>query len=95
MHAVLLNVVRPFRGHVGVREDGRDRTLGLAGAAVDALVRVDVILVLAFIDAVHRTHLDAACVLGADARFSDHIWHIRKPSPALYGKTFRYSSMIV
>src|SRR5690606_40951306 len=43
---VLLDVVGPLRGDVGVREDRGDGALRLAGAAIDALVRVDVVLVL-------------------------------------------------
>src|SRR5688500_2690271 len=73
--AVLLDVAGPLRRHVGVREDRGYRALGLAGAAVDALIRVDVVLVSAFIYAVDRTHLDAACVLRPDAWFADYVRH--------------------
>src|SRR5690606_27894657 len=71
--AVLLDVVRPLGRDIGVREDRSDGALGLAGAAVDALVRMDVVLVLALIDAVDGTDLDAARVLRPDARLGDHI----------------------
>src|SRR5690606_28783488 len=80
--AVLLDVFVPLRRDVGVGEDRRHRTLGLAGAAVDALVRVDVVLILALVDTVHRAHFDAARVLRPDAGLGDHVWHDQGP-PAI------------
>src|SRR5688500_4174581 len=60
-----LRVLRFRRGDFVVGEDGVDRAGGFAGAAVDALVRVDVQhllgaevgFVLLGVDAVHRTHV--------------------------------------
>src|SRR5712691_7372925 len=43
---------------LGVRLDRLDRAFGLADAAIDAFVRVDDEHVFAFVEAVHRTHLD-------------------------------------
>src|SRR3990170_2120258 len=51
---------------------------GLAGAAIDAIVGVDVQLpvdTLLVLDAVHRTHLDAGPVQEVDARLRDYIGH--------------------
>src|SRR5690554_3170698 len=73
--AILLDVVTPLRGHVGIGEDRGHGALGLARAAIDAFVGVDVVLVLALVDAVHRADLDATRVLGADAGLGDHIRH--------------------
>src|SRR4051812_20048971 len=57
-----------------------------ARVAVDALLRVDVELLDAVVvglvrrrvDAVHRAHLDAGVVLGADAGLRDHVGHAPK-----------------
>src|ERR687890_209889 len=53
--------------------DGLDRTLGFAGAAIDALFRVDHEVVAGVVDAVDRANLDTTLVLGADTRLRDHI----------------------
>src|SRR5262249_16140789 len=50
----------------------------LAGAAVDALIRVNVehlVLVAVVVDAVHRANVDAGAVLRADARRGDYVRH--------------------
>ena len=63
---------------VGVdRVDGAHR---LAGAAVDALGRLDVELAVALVDAVDRALLDARHVLDVDARRRDHVGHAGGPS---------------
>ena len=80
---VLRDVVAPFGGHIRVREDRLHRTLGLARPAVDALIRVDEVLVVGLVDAVHGAHLDAARVLCADARLRDYVGH----HSALFGST--------
>jgi hypothetical protein len=49
---------------------------GLADAAVDALVRVDDQHVLADVEAVHRTDLDAVHVLALDAVLGDDVGHL-------------------
>src|SRR5674476_1244427 len=54
--------VGPLPGDVVLVEDGLDRADRLAGAAVDALVRLDVERSLPFVDAVDRALLDAGPV---------------------------------
>src|SRR5690606_20222605 len=81
--AVLIDVVDPLRRHIGVREYRRDRAFRLTGVAVNALVRADVVLVLALVYAVHRAHLDAARVLGPDARLRYHVRHADFVAPGL------------
>src|SRR5207247_11124778 len=60
-----------FRG--GGRRHG---AFGLARAAVDALIRVDVQHVLALINAIHGTHVHAGPVLHVDAGFRDDVGQI-------------------
>src|SRR5947208_2085353 len=61
-------------------EDRRHGAFGLARAAVDALIRVDVQHVLALINAIHGTHVHAGPVLHVDAGFRDDVGH-RTPQP--------------
>src|SRR5262249_34973389 len=60
---VQLDEVLPLIGRLVFREDRLDRADGLASPAVDTLVWMDVEHRLAFIDAIHRTNLDAGLVL--------------------------------
>src|SRR5690606_40439543 len=60
--------------------DSLTGTLGLAGAAVDALVGIDEVHVVCLVDAVHRADLHAAGVLGSDAWLRDHVRHVVLPS---------------
>src|SRR5579885_1066180 len=60
---------------LAVRDDRLDRAFRLAHPAIDAFVGMDDEHVLAFIEAVHRTHLDAVHVLALDATFGDDIGH--------------------
>src|SRR6185437_9683142 len=76
---------------VAVRHDGLGRAFRLANTAVDAFVRVDDQHVLADIEAVDRTHLDAIHVLAADTGFGDHIGHVSVPRAA--GKIARYADV--
>src|SRR3954454_5086708 len=78
----------PLLGQL-VLGEARIHRAGLdASVAVDALLGVDVQLLNAFVvglvrrrvDAVHRAHLDAGVVLGADARLGDHVSHARSIS---------------
>src|SRR5579883_172043 len=58
-------------GDIVLGEDRGHRAGRLAGAAVDALVRIDVqhlVLVAIVVDAVDGAHLDAGLVLGVDTR---------------------------
>src|SRR5664279_4414045 len=80
---VALGVLFPLLGQIVERENRRNRAHRHAGAAINALDRIDVqhlfgrelIAVLLGVDAVHRTGIDAGCVFGVDARFRDHISH--------------------
>ena len=72
-----------FSGRLVEGEDRLDGTRRDAGAAVDALVRMDeelfdgreLGLVFARMDAVHRAHVHARGVLGSDAGFCDDVGH--------------------
>src|SRR5690606_2108536 len=72
---VLLDVRLPLAGNVDLREDRVDRAGRHAGPAVDALLGVDVELVLGLVDALDGTDVDARGVLGADARLGDDVSH--------------------
>src|SRR5262245_56048715 len=72
---VLRRVVLPLLGHIVFREDRLDRALGHAGAAIDALVRVDVENVIALVEAVHRADVHAGVILRPEARLADHERH--------------------
>ena len=74
---VRLVVVLPLLGHVVLVEDRLDRADRLAGAAVDALVGVDVEHPLALVDAVDGALLDARLVQHVDARLGDDVGHRR------------------
>src|SRR5664279_230385 len=67
--------VSPLPGDVVLVEDGLDRADRLAGAAVDALVRLDVERSLPFVDAVDRALFDAGPVQHVDARLGDDVGH--------------------
>src|SRR5919202_1229880 len=58
---------------VGV--DGLNRALGLTGSAVDALFGVNQVMILRFVDAVHRAYIYAGRILLTDARLSYHVGH--------------------
>src|SRR5208283_340601 len=85
---VALGVFFPLLRQVVERENGRNRAHRHAGAAINALHRIDVkhlfrgefIAVLLGMDAVHRTGIDAGRVLGADTWFRDYISHKTKVS---------------
>src|SRR5436309_4280100 len=72
-------------------EDRRDRTHRNASAAIDAFDGIDVKqllgrvgrLVFFRMNAIHRARIHTCCVLGADARFSNHIGHIGVYSPGM------------
>src|SRR6476661_5578385 len=92
------------RGHgrrdILLREDGGDGTLRLASATIDALVGVDVQLVLALVDAVHGAHVHTGAVLDSDAGLDDHVRHSGDssgvsdwPSCARPGTSSRYTKV--
>src|SRR5215213_2167509 len=72
---VRLVVVLPLLRGVVLVEDRLDGADRLAGAAVHALVGVDVEHPLAFVDAVDRALVDARPVLQVDARLGDDVGH--------------------
>jgi hypothetical protein len=72
---VHLGEVRPFGGDVVGREDGIDGTCREASVAVNALFRVDVELLLTFVDAVDRTLVDTCTVFDSDTWLSDDVSH--------------------
>ena len=68
---------KPFlKARLGIRLDGFRRAFGLTDAAVDALVGVDDEHVLAFIEAVDGTNLDAVHVLALNAVVRDDVGHM-------------------
>src|SRR6478672_3782412 len=74
--AIYLDVFLEVGGYVLFRKDRGDRTLRLAGTAVDALVRMDVELFRSLVNAVHRTNIDAGAVLRILAGFSYYVGHV-------------------
>jgi len=80
--AVDLDEFLEIRRHVLFRKNRGDRALGLARAAIDALVGMDVELVGSFIDAVYRTHVNAGAVLRILAGFSYDVGHVVPDSAA-------------
>jgi hypothetical protein len=69
--------------HLVERKNGFDRAGRHAGAAINALVGVDVELLLGLevrlvfprVDAVHRAHVDARRILRSNARFRNDVSH--------------------
>src|SRR3954468_15000073 len=70
-----LDVLLEMTRHIFLGEDRRHRTLGLARAAVDALVGMNEQLLLTFVDAIDGTDVDARAVLRIDAGFGDDVGH--------------------
>src|SRR5262245_47236916 len=71
----------PLGGDVVLVEDRLDGADRLAGATVDALVRVDVEHPFALVDAIDRAFLNARLVLHVDARLGDHVRHVLSQPP--------------
>jgi hypothetical protein len=74
--AIDLDVLLQVRGHVFFRKNRGDRTFRLTGTAIDALVRMDVELVRALVNAVDRTHIDAGAILCILAGFRYDVGHV-------------------
>jgi len=70
----------PLVGEGILGEDRLDRALGLAGAAVDALLGVDDEDALELVDAVDRADVDAGLVLNVDAGLGDDVGQPRTPA---------------
>ena len=66
----------PLVGQRVLGEDRLDRALGLAGAAVDALLRIDHEHPAELVDAVDRADIDAGLVLNVDAGLGDDVRHL-------------------
>ena len=62
-------------GHVFFRIDRIDWAFWLTQGAVDAFVRIDHQEIRAFVEAVHRAHLDTVGVFALDAVFGDDKGH--------------------
>src|SRR5690242_1458204 len=85
----LLGNHRTLRGHLGIEldegllvlgdvvlvEDGLNRTLGNAGFAVDAFIRMDVEHLLPFVEALDRANDHAIGVFAAEASLDDNMSH--------------------
>ena len=65
----------PFLGQRVLREDRLDRAFGLAGTAVDALLRIDHEHAAGLVDAVHGADVDTGLVLDIDAGLGDDVRH--------------------
>ena len=76
MRAVLGDEADQVGGHVFLWEDRADGAGGDACAAVNALVWVDVELIVAFVDAFDWANLDAGAVFGSDAGLGDNECHV-------------------
>src|SRR4051812_19110741 len=72
---VLLDVLVPLLRDGILGEDRLDRAFGLAGTAVDALLRIDEELIRALVDAVHGAHVDAGPIFGVEAGLCDYVSH--------------------
>ena len=60
---------------LGVGYDGFSRALRHAHAAIDAFIRMDDEHIIAFVEAIHRTHFDAIHVFAFDAIIGDDKSH--------------------
>jgi hypothetical protein len=75
---VFIDVLPPVTRNVGIDEDRGDRALGLAQAAVDALIRVDNHLVVHLINTVHRADVHTRLIFHSDTRFSNYVWQLSR-----------------
>jgi hypothetical protein len=81
MIGVDLNVMLPLLGDVLVAVNSLDRTGRLAGAAINAFIRMDIkllggleiSLILTRVDAIHGTDVNTCRVLRADAGFANNV----------------------
>ena len=74
---VELGVILPLFRHRILREDRAHRADRLAGAAVDALIWMDEVLIVRVrrVDAVNRADSDSGLVFHADTGFGNYIGH--------------------
>jgi hypothetical protein len=80
--AIDLDVFLQIRRHVLFGKDRRHRAFGLACAAIDAFVGMDVELIRPFVNAVYRTHVYTGAVLRILAGFSYDVRHFVPDSAA-------------
>jgi hypothetical protein len=73
--AICRSVLFPLRGHIIFIEDGLDGADRLAGAAINALVWLDVEHALALINAINRTLFDARLVFHINTRLGNYVGH--------------------
>ena len=76
MRAVFSDEANLIGGHVFLGEDRADWASWDASAAIDALVWVDVELIVAFVDAFDWANLDAGAVFGSDAGLGNNVCHV-------------------
>jgi hypothetical protein len=74
--AIQLDVLLQVRRHVFLGEDRGNGTFRLARSAVDAFIRMYVKLLRTFVNAVHRTNVNARFVFYANARFCNYVGHL-------------------
>jgi hypothetical protein len=83
MVAINLDIILPFFGQFFFGKYGRHGTNGLACAAINALIGIYVelhrvcksLLILPWVNAVHRANINAGSVLNIDAGFGNYIGH--------------------
>jgi hypothetical protein len=91
--------VLPLLWQVILGEDSLDWASGLAGAAVDTLIRVDVKhlsrlevrFVLTRMNAINRAHVYASRVLGPNAGFSNNVRHLKPKPPFKVSNSVQWS----
>jgi hypothetical protein len=75
MNAVLGGKARPFAWQVLFWENSTDRASWDASATINALVRVNVELVVAFVNTFNWANFDAGTVFGSDAGLCNDMSH--------------------
>lgn len=75
MNLVFLYIIFPLHGHICVRENRLNGTLRLTCTTIDALIGMNVELVLALIDTVDWTNFNTTRVVRIDTGLGDDIGH--------------------
>jgi hypothetical protein len=73
----------PFRRHPALLKNGINGTDGQAGTAVNALTRVNIVLLIFFggMDTIYRAYIHTGRILLADARLGNDIGHRNRNHP--------------